>query len=496
MTDGEQPGAEAHPSAWCFVRATRAHVVVDAQAYFELIREAMQNARQRIFLIGWDFDTRIRLAGGRRWWNLARKGRFPARLGAFVVWLVRQSPGLQVKLLKWNFGALRFLFRGSMILDLIRWFANRSIEFKFDSAHPIGCSHHEKLVVIDDRLAVCGGIDLTSQRWDTRAHLDDDPRRCGPTGKPFPPWHDVTMLMEGDAALQLAELGQQRWRRAGGRPFAPCAPQEESPWPARLSAEFHDVEIGIARTRAQYDGIAGIFEVEALFIEQITRARRFVYAETQYFASRRIAEAVAHRLAEPDPPEFVIVTPLAADGWLEQAVMDTARSRLVRAMQAVDHAGRFHIYVPFTAGGTSIYVHAKVMIVDDEIVRVGSANMNNRSMGADSECDVFIDAARPGNTHVKGAITRLHHSLLAEHCGIEPREVEEMLARHGSMAKMIEALPGTGKRLKPLALRELSDTEKALADSALLDPERPDEMFEPIARRGLFRRGGLLRRPR
>jgi phosphatidylserine/phosphatidylglycerophosphate/cardiolipin synthase-like enzyme len=256
------------------------------------------------------------------------------------------------------------------------------------------------------------------------------------------------------------------------------------------------VEIGIARTRADYDGVKGVFEIEALFVEQIERAGRFVYAETQYFASRRIAEAMARRLSEPEPPEFFFVTSLSADGWLQQQVMDTARVRLFRALREVDHAGRFHTFVPLTAGGAPIYIHSKLMIVDDEILRVGSANMNNRSMGLDSECDVFIDAARPGNSHVVPAIKRLRRSLLAEHCGIEEEEVEELLDRHGSMARMIEALPNTGKRLEPFALRQLSDTEKALADSSLLDPERPEEFFEPIARRGLFRQGGLLRRPK
>ena len=78
---------------------------------------------------------------------------------------------MQITLLKWNFGALKFVFRGSMILDLIRWLFKRRIDFKFDSAHPLGCSHHQKIVVIDDRFAVCGGIDMTSDRWDTPDHF-------------------------------------------------------------------------------------------------------------------------------------------------------------------------------------------------------------------------------------------------------------------------------------------------------------------------------------
>lgn len=490
--DEEEP-----QTVWRYARARRAHVVVDVAAYFELMHEAMLKARQRIFLIGWDFDSRIRLAGGRRWWNLPKKDRFPARLGGFFIWLVRRRPELQIRILKWNFGALRMLFRGTMIVDLVRWFFNRSIDFVFDGAHPIGCSHHQKIVVIDGSFAACGGIDMTSDRWDTSDHLHEDPRRRRPTGGHYGPWHDMSILLEGDAARALEELGRDRWSSAGGDPMEPCWPQEGSAWPERLAAEFRDVEVGIARTRAAYAGEPEVREVEELFLEHIAAAQRFVYAESQYFASRRVAEAIALRLVEPDPPEFVVVTPLTADGWLAQATMDIARVRLLHALRDRDHAGRFHIYTPLTSGGTCIYVHAKTMIVDDEILRVGSANMNNRSMGLDTEADVVLDARRPGNGHIVPAITRLRHQLLAEHCGVSSDAIADLLEQNGSMAKVIALLQGEGKRLAPFVLRPLTDAEKAMADSAFFDPERPEELFEPIGRRrGLFRRGGILRRPR
>ena len=496
MDSPDDPNCGVSPSVWRFARASRAHVIVDAAAYFELMQDAMLRARQRIFLIGWDFDSRILLGGGRRWWNLPRKTRFPARLGAFFVWLVKRNPALEIRILKWNFGALKFIFRGTMIVDLVRWLINPSIDFKFDSAVPLEGSHHQKIVVIDDRMAVCGGIDMTSERWDTPAHLHEDPRRRGPGGKPYRPWHDVTMMLEGDAARALGDLGRIRWRRAGGSLLAPCARQDESPWPERLRAEFRDVEIGIARTQAEYGGDPGINEIEQLYVDQILAARRFIYAESQYFASRQVAEAIAQRLSQPDPPEILLINPLSAEGWLEQAAMDTARVRLCHAVHAHDPAGRFRIFVPVTSGGAAIYVHAKLMIVDDRIIRVGSANLNNRSMGLDTECDVFIDAERPGNGHVVPAITRLRHSLLAEHCGVEPADVSRLLDEHETMAGMIEALRPAGKRLLPFCLRPLTDGEKAVADSALLDPERPGEIFEPIGiKRGLFRHGGWLRRP-
>ena len=261
-------------------------------------------------------------------------------------------------------------------------------------------------------------------------------------------------------------------------------------------AEFCDVEVGISRTRAKYYNTSELREIEALFVEQIARAKHFIYAENQYFASRAIAEAIARRLSEPDPPEIVLVTPLSSDGWLQQQAMDGARVRLLHAIGERDHARRLRVYMPMTAGGVPIYVHAKLMIVDDEIIRVGSANMNNRSMGLDSEAAVFIDAGRPGNAHAGPAIASLRRRLLAEHCGIAEAELAALLGQHETMAAAIAAVPSNGKRLEPFVLRPLTDAEKAVADNALLDPERPEELFEPISRRrGLFRRGGILRRP-
>ena len=500
-SEPERTVEQSSASVWRYARASRAHVVIDAAAYFALMQQAMLKAQQRIHMIGWDFDTRVRLGPGRRWWNVPRRKVNPARLGAFVVWLCNRSRqnhgGLQVRVLKWNFGALKFVMRGSMVLDLIRWWRHPCIDFKFDSAHPLGCSHHQKIVVIDDSFAVCGGIDMTTERWDTPEHIEKDPRREKPNGKLYGPWHDVTMMVEGDAAVALGDLGRERWAQAGGEPLAPCEPQEESAWPRQLSAEFQDVEVGIARTRSAWRDIAEVHEIEALFVEHIRRARRFIYAESQYFAARAVAEAIAARMAEPDPPEIVLINPLSAEGWLEQTAMDGARVRLCHAIGDNDRANRFRIFNPFTSGGTPIYVHAKLMIVDDEIVRVGSANMNNRSLGLDSECDVFIDAARPGNAHAGPVIERLRHTLLAEHVGMTRRQVAERLAANPSMIALIESAGSKGKYLAPFALRELTDTEKTVADSALLDPERPEELFEPInRRRGLYRRGGFLRRPK
>lgn len=493
----ENPGfddSSVEKGVWRYEKARRASVIVDAQDYFRYMQLAMCDAKQRILLIGWDFDTRIHLEKGRRWWQKLTSRDTPSRLGSFILWLNRHNKGLEIRILRWGYGAINFVTRGSMTLDLLRWWRHKRIDFEFDTAHPTGASHHQKIAIIDDELAVCGGIDMTTHRWDTREHREDDPRRRRPRGAKYGPWHDATMMIEGDAARALRELGEERWRRAGGPPLDPVEHRDGSAWPQSLTAEFEDVEIGIARTRGQFDDGSEIQEIRDLFLRQIAEAERFIYAESQYFASHRIAEALCERLGEDDPPEIFIVHPKNADGWLEQQAMDHARAELIRTLGECDKHGRFNIYVPFT-GETPIYVHAKIMIVDDAIVRVGSANMNNRSLGLDSECDVFIDSRRPANAHAAPAIARLRHSLLAEHCGLEVGDVPGLLARYGSMSNMVKEICRSRSRtLRRFELPELNQAQETLAESGILDPETPDELFEPFAKGGLFKDGSRLQR--
>ena len=493
ITDCDDTSVE--PGVWRYAKADRVRVIVDAEAYFDLMQQAMLQARQRILLIGWDFDTRIHLTHGRRWWQKGFKRQFPSRLGSFIPWLTRHCKTLEVRILKWGIGSLEIVGRGAMMLDMVRWLPHKRIDLEFDSVHPTGCCHHQKIVVIDDRLAVCGGIDMTDRRWDTREHRETDPRRKRPGGSSYGPWHDMTMMLEGPAAGALDELARDRWRRAGHAPLAPPEPSERSAWPEGLEPHFENVEVGIARTRAEYEDDSGVCEIKDLFLRQIARAERFIYAESQYFASRAVAEAICERLSVDDPPEIVIVNPETADGWVESKVMDPARARLMQAIRESDRHGRFHVFTPYS-GETPIYVHAKLLIVDDRILRIGSANLNNRSMGLDSECDVFIDCARPANSGCGDGIRALRHSLLAEHCGLDKDEVGGLLDKAGSMAAMIAAL-GNGRRrhLRAFEPEPLTELEEDVVDHQLLDPEEPAEMFRiGSSGRGLLRSGGLLAR--
>ncbi|NKE43611.1 phospholipase [Roseomonas frigidaquae] len=480
-----QPGT----NCWRIERATRATVIIDAADYFRAARSAMLEAQHRIMLIGWDFDARIELIPGED------SPDAPRSLGEFILWLVKRRPTLEICLLHWDLGALKALFRGSTLLTLLRWKMHPRITARLDSAHPTAASHHQKIAVIDDCLAFCGGIDMTADRWDTRDHPDQDQRRIRPGGTPHGPWHDATTALEGPVAAALGELARDRWRQAGGRALAPVARGGDC-WPEGLAPQFRDIAVGIARSQPEMPDRAAILEVEHLYLDLIASARHMIYAESQYFASRRIAEAIARRLAEPEGPEIVLVNPHSAQGWLEPIAMDSARARLREALRRVDTQGRFRIYHPVTEGGQPIYVHAKIMVVDDRVLRVGSSNMNNRSLRLDTECDVVIDAGLPANADLRPTIRAARAELISEHLGVTPEVVTARLAESGSLIGTIESLRGAGRSLVPYETPDLSAVETWLADHEVLDPEGPGEMFEPVAKRGLFRRFSRLRRVR
>ncbi len=465
-------------NCWRIEPCERASAIVDAADYYHLAREAMSAARSRILVIGWDFDVRIRLEP---------EGSSERTLGEFLLELARQDPGRRIAILKWSFGAMKQLLRPSALWMLWKWHRSGAIEFRLDAAHPPGCSHHQKILVLDDRLAVCGGIDISGARWDTSAHADDDPRRRLPNGGLYPPWHDVTMMLSGPVAAALDELGRDRWYQATARRLDPCA-DGGAFWPDDLAVQFENVAVGIARTRARYADCSEVREIEALYLDMIAAARHFVYIENQYFTSAKVAAVIAERLAEPDPPEFVLVMPREAHGWLEQVAMDAARVRLARAIGRIDTRNRFRIYVPVTEGGGDIYVHAKVAIVDDRLLRIGSSNLNNRSMGLDSECDVVIDAGLPENRDTPAAIAQLRTRLLAEHLDVAPERFAEAFARHDSLVDAIEALRGPGRTLELLDLVKPGPLDKFVADNELLDPESADGFLEPIGERGLRKR--------
>ena len=467
-------------TCWRIERANRFALIVDAADYYRAAKAAILNARHSVMLVGWDFDTRIELEPE----GATLDG--PNKLGPFLKWIAETRPSVQIRLLKWNLGMIETVLRGETPFYLMQWMAKKNITMELDAAHPRMAAHHQKIVVIDDALAFCGGIDMTQGRWDTREHRKNDKSRKSPWGRQLGPWHDATTCVDGPAARALGDLARDRWHRATGETLT-VPDHVDDPWPVDLAPILTDVDVGIARTVAAYEDHEQVTEIEELYLAAIAAARRMIYIESQYFASREIAEAVIARLREPHGPEIVILNPEAQDGWLEEATMGAARARLLEHVKHNDPFNRFRIYYPMSKEDEPIYVHAKVMVVDDELLRIGSSNLNNRSMGFDTECDLAIEAG--GDARLRTEILRVRHDLLAEHLGVSLEEVRDKIEETGSLIATIEMFSASGRRLVELPIREIGDLEDVLAETDFVDPERPPGLMKR-AKRSMKRKLG------
>lgn len=461
-------------NCWRIASAGRAAFLVDAAAYFEAFVSAVEKARESILILAWDIDSRL---------VLLRDGPdrgLPKELGNFLDAVVSRRRGLHAHILAWNFNFIYTLAREPLPVARLRWSTNNRLHFRQDGNHPVWASLHQKVVVVDDTVAFVGGLDLTQSRWDTPEHRSEDPRRIDSRGTSYGPFHDVQMAVDGEAAAVLGDLARERWRRATGERLQPPRIWRGDPWPKGLSADLEDVHVGIARTEPAFEGSPGIREVEALHLDAIAAARRSIYIENPYLSSEAVGAALIARLQEENGPEVLIVTPKSSSGGLEESTMDVVRARLLRRLRAADPFQRLRIYYPVPEGSRKeiVNVHAKVMVVDDDLIRVGSSNLTNRSMGLDAECDLAVEAE--GNPRLREKIAAFRSRLLAEHLGTAPGKVAEAIAAKGSVIQGVEALFGGARTLEPLR-EELPEWQDQLTpDSSIIDPERPIEPAEVL----------------
>ncbi|MFX0540472.1 phospholipase D-like domain-containing protein [Roseovarius sp. S4756] len=456
-------------NCWRVAEAERIALIVDAADYFRALRKVFLAAQQEILLIGWDFDFEIEMLPGESDSEGNAPDGFPNQLGAFLEAVVDRSPDLHVYILKWNGAVL--VAPGRVVPSVaLSVFGSDRIHFALDGHHPFGACHHQKIVVADDSIAFCGGIDATEDRWDTSEHLPDDPRRVRKDGSPSEPWHDATSALTGAVATSLAELSRNRWHRATGETLERPEGAATDIWPDGLDIDARGVEVAISRTEPPYDGEALINEIERLYLSGIEAATKAIYIESQYFACESIHAALRKRLSEPDGPEVVVVNPKFAESQLEDDAMHVLRGRMIEELRDADHEDRFRIYYPVTTEGQPIYVHAKVMIVDAAILRLGSSNLNDRSMGFDTECDVTIEGPED---LIDGFRTR----LVAEHLGVPSKVMQDALREEGSLIAAIEWLNASeGRRLCRIESRPEGALGGFLADTRLLDPRyRPGQ---------------------
>jgi phosphatidylserine/phosphatidylglycerophosphate/cardiolipin synthase-like enzyme len=342
-------------------------VLIDGTEAFGAMQEEIHTAERSIWVTGWHIAPHFELV----------RGEHGRSIGAS---LADAAERLDVRVIVWA-GAPVPLFHPTRaevrraVDGLTRATAIRCE--RDPREHPFHC-HHEKTLIIDGEVAFVGGIDMTDlagDRYDSSAHPAR--RRMG--------WHDVATRLRGPAVHDVASHFATRWYELTGEPLE----LPEAPAPAGAST------VQVVRTVAEgmYDEVPdGDFRILESYVRAIRQAERFIYLENQFLWAPEITELLVDKLRNPPADDFriVIMLPSRANNGQDDTLGQVA------VLKDADAGHRLVVGTLRSLSGERddrLYIHAKVGIVDDRWLTVGSANLNAHSLFNDTEMNVVTDDA-------------------------------------------------------------------------------------------------------
>jgi phosphatidylserine/phosphatidylglycerophosphate/cardiolipin synthase-like enzyme len=349
--------------------ANAVEVLIDGDETLRAMASAIANARSHVHVTGWHITPDFALT----------RDETPTILQKLLAEVAARIP---VRVLVWAGAPLPILhpWRGDVRKVRDQLVIDSRVQCVLDARErPMHC-HHEKTIVVDDRLAFVGGIDLTNfngDRWDAQNH----PSR-GSKG-----WHDVAARISGPAVQDVAENFAMRWQAIAGDTLPPVAP-------IPLAG---DVDVQIVRTvpDGMYPRLPhGDFRILESYLRALRAAQRFIYLENQFLWSPEILAVLREKLASPPSANFRLVLLLPAK---PDSGGDDTRGQLGTLVQADGDGGRLLACTLNAIGGEKdwpVYIHAKVGIVDDTWMTLGSANLNEHSLFNDTEMNLVTHDPR------------------------------------------------------------------------------------------------------
>jgi phosphatidylserine/phosphatidylglycerophosphate/cardiolipin synthase-like enzyme len=412
-------------------------ILIDGAQALPAIAAAIEQAREFVYVTGWHVAPHF---------ALERDGR-QAALG---VLLAEAAERLDVRVMVWA-GAPLPAFHPSRgeVEDAISTLTRRTrIRCERDPReHPFHC-HHEKTLVIDGELAFVGGIDMTDfggDRYDTSRHPAR--RQLG--------WHDAAASVRGPAVRDVYDHFALRWLELTGEPCATIA--------APPPAGEHAVQVVRTVSDGMYERVpSGDFRIVESYLRAIRGAREFIYLENQFLWSPEVVAVLASKLRDPPSDEFRIVVLLPARANNGQ---DDTQGQLGVLVSADDGHDRFlAATIRSLSNGRDdpLYVHAKVGIVDDRWLTVGSANLNAHSLFNDTEMNVVTDdrdLARATRLRLWSEHLEVDESAIAGRAATRvvdelwrPIASEQLHRRHAGEepTHRLLALPGVSRRSRRL----------------------------------------------
>ena len=293
---------------------------------------------------------------------------------------------------------------------------DKNLIVKIDNTSPtLSSAHHEKIIVVDNKVGFCGGFDLSRGKWDTSRHSYSDPQR----DQGSEPWHDFHAMLKGPIVWDLAYHFNQRWAYHGVKDERMIQAMDLKPVDSLYSGDEGDTKVVALRTWEGTDRDGGIL---AWYTNTIRKAKTSIYIENQFpFQNEFITKILCKRLKEQKNLRVIIVGPMEPNlpGLIGSILSKTSVNDVNKHLQWIRDAGdsgrRVGTYSLVSQDKKSkkmrqIYVHSKLLIVDDKWITVGSANTDKNGFKDSTEVNVGITS---------GSLAReLRIRMWSEHMGL------------------------------------------------------------------------------
>lgn len=408
----------------CICPVSESRLLVDARDYYLAFVQSAKQAQSTLFLAGWQFDTQVELVRGED----KKAHPEPTQFVTFLNYLCEQNADLQIYVLAWDYSSIYAVEREWLQRLKLNFTTHERVHFEYLTHVEAGGSFHRKYAVIDDQIAFVGGLDICDNRYDNQNHQLVNPERVDVKGRPSKPFHDLQLALLGEVASRVGDQFVRDWQQASDRDIERASTSRPAPSTFHFSVglPIRASELALSRTLFNPSGEAPK-EIRILFERAIKSAEQLIYVENQYFTSQAILAALKERLEDPGRNKLVLifVMPEGADTPKEDFVLGdrqrAVRDAVAKLAQVNGHEFRLLKSATKDKNGESVatFIHAKLMIVDDELLICGSANWTNRSMHVDMELNVSfqIDQGSEQAASLSADIREIRATLLQEHAG-------------------------------------------------------------------------------